>query len=199
MRKIYLVRHAQYSNPRNILVGRLPVELSQEGKQEASDLADYFSDKEIFKIYSSSVLRCKQTSEIISKNQIEIKYDTRILETFSAMQGYWEFDWLHFFNNIDTLGGETPEDISKRMLDFWDDIISSENDKNIIICSHGDPLYVLYAHLADIALPSIKGLYEIPKVDYQEKASVRTIEIDNFGKLFIKPTLTINNIRELQK
>lgn len=35
MKTFYLVRHAQYDNPLNILVGRLPVVLSSEGVAEA--------------------------------------------------------------------------------------------------------------------------------------------------------------------
>ena len=42
MRTIYLVRHTQYDNPRHILVGRLPVTLSNEGVAEAEKLADFF-------------------------------------------------------------------------------------------------------------------------------------------------------------
>ena len=62
--KIYLLRHCEYVNPNNIMPGRLPVELSEEGLNQAKRLRKYFMDKDIGMIYSSAVRRCKQTAEI---------------------------------------------------------------------------------------------------------------------------------------
>jgi broad specificity phosphatase PhoE len=89
MPKMYLLRHCDYDNPRTILPGRLPVELSEQGKRRAQELQQFFADKEIAAIYSSAVLRCRQTVEIIADKKIPIFYDARLLETLSAYQGYW--------------------------------------------------------------------------------------------------------------
>ncbi|MBU0975123.1 histidine phosphatase family protein [Patescibacteria group bacterium] len=178
MKTFYLVRHAQYANPLNILVGRLPVELSEAGKKEAGKLASFFENKNIDKIYSSPVLRCKQTSEIISSNSISIEHDLRIAETLSAFQGYWEMDWDYFFTHAEDLGGETPQDIHNRVTNFWDEV-QSKNHNNVVICSHGDPLYLLYANIAGIPLPTIREIYKIPEDEYQPKASIRTLIVDN--------------------
>ncbi len=192
MKTIYLVRHAEYENPNNILVGRLPVKLSEAGKQQAQKLATFFKDKNIVQIYSSPVLRCKQTSEIIASNKIPIKHDLRLAETLSAFQGYWEFNWDYFFKHVDELGGETPEDIYKRMLSFWDEL-DKKSDGDIIICSHGDPLYLLYANLAGIPLPTIREIYQIPEERYQPKASIRTIFLDTLenDKVSIGPIINL--------
>lgn len=150
MNTIYLVRHAEYNNPHNLLVGRLPVELSEKGIQQAQKLHDYFSNKNIARIYTSAVLRCKQTADIISNNIIPIIIDKRILETLSAYQGYWGENehegGYHFFSNRNELGGESLVDLQKRMADFWDDVTSNLNG-NIIICSHGDPIQTLYSYI----------------------------------------------------
>lgn len=122
MSSIYLLRHCDYSNPRNILPGRLPLELSEKGKEQAEKLKNHFIDKHIGKIYSSAVLRCKQTSEIIAAGSIPIIFDQRILETFSAYQGYWEENWhgtgWHLFSHKKELGGEGLVDLQKRMQIF---------------------------------------------------------------------------------
>ena len=89
---IYLVRHCEYENPRGILPGRLPLELSSTGLKQAHAMKEFFLDKQIELIYSSAVVRCKQTSQIISDNKIPINYDKRLLEIFSAYQGYWDPD-----------------------------------------------------------------------------------------------------------
>lgn len=152
MQTIYLVRHGAYENPRNILHGRLPVELSEEGTKQANKLKEYFKYKDISKIYSSAVLRCKRTSEIISDNKIPIIHDKRILEVLSAYQGYWEIDWTQFFSHMDELGGESYKDVQKRMIDFWNEIYKKEPG-NFIICSHGDPLYLLMHYLINKPIP----------------------------------------------
>jgi 2,3-bisphosphoglycerate-dependent phosphoglycerate mutase len=155
MPSIYLLRHCEYDNPRNILPGRLPVTLSQEGLDRADRLAAYFQDKNISRIYSSAVVRCQQTSEIVSRDTIPVIFDQRLLETFSAYQGYWEEnrygDRYHFYSHLNELGGESFEDTQRRMVSFWNETTPNLQD-NIIICSHGDPIYTLYSYLQNMPL-----------------------------------------------
>ncbi len=150
MNSIYLLRHCDYYNPLSILAGRLPLKLSEAGKENALRLKTYFADKNIGTIYSSAVERCKETTATISDSNIQIQYDQRILETFSAYQGYWDRnkhrDGYHFFSHRGELGGENLADIQKRMASFWDEITASL-DENIIICSHADPLQTLYSYI----------------------------------------------------
>lgn len=152
---IYLLRHCDYENPTNILPGRLPVPLSPKGLAQAASLQTYFADKSIVRIYSSAVKRCQQTAELISGGTIPITYDTRILETLSAYQGYWgenqHQNGYHFFSHRSELGGESLADIRLRMAEFWDEI-RPQISGNIIICSHGDPLQVLYSYLHNLPL-----------------------------------------------
>lgn len=150
---IYLLRHCDYENPRNILPGRLPVPLSSEGIEQANKLKAYFSTKSINKIYSSAVERCKHTAEIISDGVIPMVFDTRILETLSSFQGYWgentHAGGYHFFSHVQELGGESLLDIQKRVSAFWEHSIAGKNE-NIIVCSHGDPLQVLYSYIHNL-------------------------------------------------
>lgn len=184
MKTIYLIRHCEYSNPRNILVGRLPVVLSERGKQHAQRLAKYFLDKKIDLIWSSKVKRCEQTSKIISAGKINIEFDKRILETFSAYQGFWqktkELNWSHSFGHQSELGGETFPDIQKRIIAFWQDLLV-RSEKNIIICSHGDPLYVLGSYLANQKLPDDPNLKD---KEYPAKGSIRKVVVDGGVKIF---------------
>ncbi len=197
MKAIYLVRHCDYSNPRNILVGRLPVELSPTGLKHAERLANYFSDKKIETIYSSAVKRCQQTSEIISNKTIPIRNDQRLLETFSAYQGYWggfnkttqELDWTKFFDHREVLGGESAHDIQARVVSFFTEILTQPAE-TILICSHGDPLYLLYLHLIgkkDVSDVAIYG--ELP--DYQPKGSIRKISCKKNNTFEISPIVEL--------
>lgn len=192
---VYLVRHCAYHNPRGIYPGRLPVPLSKDGRNQAVRLRDYFKDKEVHMIYSSAVLRCKQTAEIIADDRISIQYDTRLLETFSAYQGYWALEkdplasWDDFFSHRNELGGESYKDLQNRMISFFTDLKARE-EKPVVICSHGDPLQSLYYHLSGLPLPSEadeKG--EKGNPDYQPKGSIRTLKIDD-GQYIFQPLIT---------
>src|SRR3989344_3439211 len=93
MKTVYLIRHATFSNPSSIVAGRLPLPLSEEGIAQASKLAAYLAEIPLGVIYSSQVLRCQQTAEIIQQtnsNEPPVIFDKRLLETQSAYQGYWE-------------------------------------------------------------------------------------------------------------
>lgn len=161
MSNIYLLRHCDYANPRNILPGRLPLELSESGLKRAEQLKNIFKDKNISKIYSSEVLRCKQTAEIVADGEIPVIFDKRLLETHSAYQGFWAKDFGDFFAHIDSLGGETMLEIQSRMINFYEELKKSIGaDENVIICSHGDPLQTLYAYIYDLKFSNEKHLPE---------------------------------------
>ncbi len=194
---VYFVRHGQYHNPRGIYPGRLPVPLSKEGRAEAVRLCRFFKNKQIDRIYSSSVLRCKQTSTIISDGILPIQYDVRLLETFSAYQGYWKLEktgnvpdaWADFYGHRKELGGEDYSNVQNRMISFFNDLLTWP-DKNVIVCSHGDPLQSLYYHLTGQKLPSVEeeqGEFGNPL--YQKKGSVRLLTVED-GQYMFEPALT---------
>lgn len=185
MKTVYLVRHCKYDNPRNIYPGRLPVQLSAEGMEQAERLRKYFAEKNIQKISSSAVFRCKQTSTIISDKNIPIQFDKRLLETFSAYQGYWGADfgkpegWDEFYAHQAELGGEVYEDVQKRVLSFFHEMIQGPEER-VIICSHGDPLHFLYLGLKGSPLPDWKGdTGEYGNPDYLKKGYIRPLFIEN--------------------
>lgn len=189
---IYFVRHTEYQDPDKLIPGRLPVPLSDVGKQHAQKLADFFQDKEISKIYSSAVLRCQQTSEIISQNKIPIVYDQRLLEVFTAYQGFTfkdGVDFEHFYGHRKELGGESYKDLQERMVTFFEDL-QKEAEGSVLVVSHGDPLYTLYLFLQKKPLGTEEHLIETKQtVEYPEKGSVRELVIEN-NTFTLKPFLT---------
>lgn len=188
---IYFVRHCEYEDPDKIIPGRLPVPLSEFGKQQAAKLSEFFIDKDISKIYSSAVLRCQQTSEIISQNKIPITYDRRLLEVFTPYQGFTfkdGVDFDHFYGHIKELGGESYKDVQERMVSFFEDV-KTKGDGNILVVSHGDPLYTLYLFLQKKPLGTEEHLIETKQTaEYPEKGSVRELQIEN-NTFTLKPFL----------
>lgn len=179
---IYFVRHADFDNSKTIMPGRLPVPLSEKGKAQSIKLKKFFRDKKIARIYSSSVERCKETSVIIADDRIPIMFDTRLLETLSAYQGYWGDDRKAFYSFREELGGETNKNIQDRMIAFWKYVID-RSEGNIVVCSHGDPLDFLYEYLVKEPLDAEpKPFAAWPETDhYQPKASIRPIALFSDG------------------
>ena len=191
-KSIYFVRHCEYVDPDKLIPGRLPIPLSEHGKQHAQKLADFFQDKDISHIYSSAVLRCQQTSEVISRGQIPISYDQRLLEVFTAYQGHTFKDGIDFslyYGHRKELGGEGYRDLQERMTAFFEDI-KAKDEKQVMVISHGDPLYTLFCFLNKKPMGSEDQLIETKQTDeYPEKGSVRELVLE--GDTFtLKPFLT---------
>lgn len=182
---LYLVRHCEYANPRNIIPGRLPVELSPEGKQHAHQLQAFFAPKSVTALYSSAVKRCQQTSQIIVQDHqppIPIIYDQRLLEGHFAYQGYWVNHAQHAYGHYPELGGESRKDVYTRVVEFYQQAIkphSTGNIGNVIVCSHGDPIYFLSLYLAGRPLPPDDKPGETPvaPADYPKKGQVMEFEL----------------------
>jgi len=191
MRSVYFVRHGDYANPRNIMPGRLPVELSAYGWKQAEKLAKYFSDKNINTIYSSAVVRCRQTIEIFSKQaNLPILYDVRLVETLSAYQGFWfegKVDWSHFFGHLKELGGENFTDIQNRAISFYKDVIL-KTEGNMVVSSHGDVILFLILYIKGLPLPQESEKHdEMP--DYPKRGAVTEIKITSQETIISDPTI----------
>lgn len=174
MTTIYLVRHGEYANPRNIIPGRLPVELNEAGQAQLARARDYLRDKNIAKIFSSPVRRCEQSAQILSDNSIEVVYDLRLAETLTVAQGEeFEGKWIEpFYNRVEKLGGESMLDVQARMIDFWEHL-DFASGKNYVACSHGDPLQLLHLYMTgskSLLTPETEN-----SKNYQSKGSVRPV------------------------
>lgn len=196
MQFVYLVRHGAFDASTTIFPGRLPVPLSEEGRKQAQKMAIFFADKNIVTIYSSAVLRCKETVDIIGGGKIPVVYDARLLEVQHANQGYWGTgpeDQYLVYSQRHVLGGEGYADVQSRMLSFFREVILPAKG-NVVICSHGDPLHLLYMSLAKIPHPDETKLlgYEFPD-EYLPKAGIREVVIADDGSYELLPIVRIGS------
>jgi len=149
MSTIYFVRHGEYENSHIIPLRAKGYPLSQKGIKQIKKVANYFQNKNIFIIFSSPMLRTKQTASIIGeKLNLKIKISNLINELKSPFQEYDKKYLMEKIKNIyanqDHLkkGGETIEDIHKRVNKLVLKILKDFQGKNIIIISHGDPIMI---------------------------------------------------------
>lgn len=148
---LYFVRHGEVINPEKIWYGRLPrFALSLAGKKEIEQTAEFLSKQNIDFIYSSPLLRTRQTAQIIN-NKLrlpKIYYSKYLLEAHSSMQGQKfsdlvKLDYDVYVKPHEKIKGETIRELAKRMQKFISKVIKIHKGKHILVVSHGDPIMMV--------------------------------------------------------
>lgn len=136
MKTIYLVRHCKASGQET------EAPLTEEGRQQALELASFFSGIEINKIVSSPYLRALQTIEPLAvRLGLEIQQDTRLGERVLS-SGYLS-NWLELlkatFEDPDLVleGGESSREAMLRAKAVVNELLEASGD-GIILVSHGN-------------------------------------------------------------
>lgn len=137
------------------------LELTEEGKQMVRDSAEKLKDKNIDIIFASPFLRTKQTAqitaEVIGYDKERIIYDDKIVDiNLGEFMGQpmdestkFYFDGTGSFDNRPK-NGESWNDVLKRVKSFLDEVEKKYKDKNILIVSHADPIWLLAGYLRGI-------------------------------------------------
>ena len=159
--KLYFVRHGEsQANIQHVISNReSPFELTPRGKGQAKSLAENLKDIPITAIYSSPVLRARETAEILSQSfylsyqvtEALREYDCGILEEKSD-EASWKLhseiaeDWTVNHNYLrKPEGGESFLDIKKRFIPFIESFTHNHlNSQNhILFVSHGGLLQLM--------------------------------------------------------
>ena len=144
MTKIGLIRHGITAwNKEGRAQGSSDIPLHEEGLAEAERLAERLGRESWDVIYSSNLLRAKQTAEAIQEKigSIPLHLDPRIREVGGGMiEGTTEAErlekWGKDWREMD-LGFEPKESIINRGLEFLQEITDKHPGKNVLIVSHG--------------------------------------------------------------
>jgi len=128
-----------------------PVKLTKMGEKEIKNLAKKLKTKKIDLIFSSDIFRAQKTAEIVAKELgiKKINFDKRlrdvnlgIYHSKTKEEFYRDFPdpKERFFKK--PKGGESWNNVKKRIKNFINDISKKHRNKNILIVSHGDPLWL---------------------------------------------------------
>ncbi len=125
--------------------------LTDKGKKEAKKAGDKLAKMDLDLIFSSDLLRTKQTAEIIAETtKASLKFSKRLREfnvgTFNGKAPglVWEyFEKKGSLTKTKAPKGESVKDLEKRMYGFLKEIDKKYKGKNILIVSHELPLSVL--------------------------------------------------------
>jgi broad specificity phosphatase PhoE len=179
---LYLVRHGEVENPTGILYGRLTrYRLSENGIKQIQETSKFLNSRNLHKIYTSPLLRARQTGNIIrgdlpisignSKNLIEINTSWQGARVDELMKNQFDF----YKEDLRQSADETMEQIATRMKNFVEYIKKHHAGQNIVAVSHGDPIMILYALLRNMPL----GLSSIRGDTYVTQGEVFQVILDN--------------------
>ena len=150
--KLYFVRHGESeANVQHVISNReSSFRLTDRGRKQALTLADSLRDIPFTAIFSSPILRARETAEILSQalhlpyqvTEALREYDCGILEEKSDEESwglhlhYYE-DWTLHHNYLNKPeGGECFEDIQSRFLPFIESL-KRGGEGHILLIGHG--------------------------------------------------------------
>jgi broad specificity phosphatase PhoE len=149
----YFMRHGEVYNPENILYGRLPnFRLSNNGKKQVERAVGFFQNIKIDILYSSPLLRAKETAKIIGSllglpvYQSSLLNEVKLIFQGTTLCEYKKNIQPHLYTKkyLDQ-GQESIPDIFKRMMRFVQVVTKKYKGKTILAVSHGDPIGILKA------------------------------------------------------
>ncbi len=195
---IYLVRHGRTDwNDKKLIQGHLDIPLNSSGQASARELAQELKKIKFDKVYSSDLLRAKQTAEIIAlEHQLEVEATKALRERcFGNIEGksHDEFKKIDpildslddktiysykFSNNIEM---ENDEEVMNRFIPFLREIAVGNPGKTILVTTHAGPMWMF---LVKLGFYSYKGWISINNLAY--------IKLESDGvDFFVKETKRI--------
>ena len=195
MTKLIFVRHGQSeANKQGYFTGHINIPLTEIGKKQAENTAEFLKDYKIEAIYSSDLIRAVQTAEPTAK-QHNLKINTsKELRELNA--GEWEgkkFEYLiqnypESYGNVwrndcgrsKADGGESVLALASRVYAKVNEIAKNHKGQTVAIFTHATPLRVLSA------LWHGYSVEDTNKVNFPRNASVSIIEYNDNGTFTIE-------------
>ena len=160
------MRHGEADNNVNrILVGRhIESHLTEIGRQQVRDTANYFKEILVDKVFVSPVIRARETAEIVCDIiNLDYEIDERLYEIeLGKLVGMNYEDiiekhgnlFLKFYSGdeqmLDDYGVESFTSVKMRIKHLLDEAMERYPDKNIIFVTHLDPIKAAISLLLDL-------------------------------------------------
>jgi len=192
--RLLLIRHAPTPETGKRLTGRLPgVALSAEGVEMAERLASHLEGVTPAALYTSPVLRCRETARIVGatwglspvayRSFIEVDYGTWAGRSLGSLRRTKQ--WRQLFiapSRVRFPGGETISEVQARAVAACEQLGTSHGDATVAVVSHADVIRTVLAHYLGMALDLYQRIHVGP-------ASLSIIELPSSGF----PTVPIVN------
>ncbi|MDP9351594.1 MAG: histidine phosphatase family protein [Chloroflexota bacterium] len=182
---ILLIRHADVHNPEQIVYGRLPrFRLSTDGQAQAEMTARALSEEPLTAIYTSPMLRARQTARIIARHHPDIPL--RIAVLLQEVQTGWQgARWAEIGSDVNLYeprrdpGDESMDDVGDRLERFIGQLLKRHRGETVACVSHADPVMIAKVRMQGKPL----NMETIRRPDYPERASVTWLTFTPEGEL----------------
>ena len=150
--RILFVRHGFVHNPTGVIYGRMPrYGLSDQGRTDVDRTARWLAMMPIDAIYTSPLLRARQTAAIIGAHHpnAPIRQTSLLIEVHTSWQGesfkeaQASMKDFTYYNPPRGPGDETIEDVFARMDRALRIAARRHPGKTVVCVSHGDPIKIL--------------------------------------------------------
>lgn len=172
---LWLVRHGQTDwNVEQRFQGHLEVPLNQTGIKQAEEAAKKLADKRFDALYSSDLLRTRQTAEILARQfDLPVHFDRRLREiNHGVWQGLLKEEAKQKYpseyasrrtNPVHAHApqGESVNDVAMRMADCASELAQRFPNGNVLVVSHGMAIATLVCQAS--RLPLEKAYTLIPE------------------------------------
>lgn len=161
-KELYIIRHGETDyNKLGIVQGRgVNTDLNELGRKQGEAFYQYYKHVYFDKVYTSALKRTHQTV----KGFIEQGTPWEQLPGLDELSfGIWEGkeskeDWVSAFRDMNNCWqsgqcdlsfekGESPNQVSRRLQEALDVILSRSDEKRVLVCMHGRSLLVLLCML----------------------------------------------------
>lgn len=161
----YFIRHGQTDlNLKGIVQGRgVDSPLNENGFRQAQAFFDTYKEISFDKVYTSTLLRTKQTissfvesgiptEELVGLDEISWgiyegkEQDEHILSGFEQVVSSWRNNDL----DLAIEEGESPNELVKRQKEAIDYMLAQPDEQLILVCMHGRALRIMLCHLTDV-------------------------------------------------
>ena len=200
---LYLIRHAATENnradPPRLQGRRLDVPLSPEGFEQASRTARFLAPLRVDAVYSSPLLRARQTAEAIAQPH---GLGVQCVEAITEVDvGQWEgLSWDEaqrrdpeaaraFMADAGTnpyLGGETMQEVDRRVVPAFGTLLGDNVGRAIVVVAHNVVNRVYLAHLFGLPAARYRSIT-------QDNGGISLLR---FGEGQTKP-ITVNSLFHL--
>jgi len=184
--KLTLARHGEtIENVNRIVQGQSHGTLTENGHQQAEELAKKLQSRHFDYIYSSDLKRCTDTAEYIRKFHQKTPFKlTESLREYSFGRYHGkpsnEIEWDKIPGDIYIRkpgGGESLLEGRDRVLKFLGKIYEQYPSENILFITHGGPIRIIRQYMLDRPLDELRN-FEIENCEVFEFAITEPIIID---------------------
>ncbi|MDD7884890.1 alpha-ribazole phosphatase [Flavivirga sp. 57AJ16] len=156
--EIYIIRHTTPGIEKGICYGQTNLNLTDTYLEEFKKIKQQIPSNKAYRIKSSPLKRCALFADYIGS---DVSFDDRLKELDF---GDWEMKpwhmipeetlspWMKDFVNVRVPNGESYIELASRVTAFFEEIINSHNEQNLIIVTHAGPIRAFLSSILDVPL-----------------------------------------------